>query len=108
MGKFNRALVFSAPLIIYALGLWGNRQALIGTIVYMIWIFMGLDEAEYKTKKPAGRDWLDEKQKNISNAINYHHDCCIATILFNYIKRHIDVGPIVGPISFISDLWKNG
>lgn len=51
MGKFNRALVFSAPLIIYALGLWGNRQALIGTIVYMVWIFMGLDEAEYRAKK---------------------------------------------------------
>ncbi|MCC9082529.1 hypothetical protein LOS20_15155 [Enterococcus faecium] len=51
MGKFNRALVFSAPLIIYALGLWGSRQALIGTIVYMVWIFMGLDEAEYTTKK---------------------------------------------------------
>lgn len=51
MGKFNRALVFSAPLIIYALGLWGSRQALIGTIVYMVWIFIGLDEAEYKTKK---------------------------------------------------------
>ncbi|HBL3598413.1 TPA: hypothetical protein ONV58_001055, partial [Enterococcus faecium] len=48
MGKFNRALVFSAPLIIYALGLWGSRQALIGTIVYMVWIFMGLDEAEYR------------------------------------------------------------
>ncbi|MBG8185958.1 hypothetical protein I5278_13140, partial [Enterococcus faecium] len=46
MGKFNRTLVFSAPLIIYALGLWGSRQALIGTIVYMVWIFMGLDEAE--------------------------------------------------------------
>ena len=52
MGKFNRALVFSAPLIVYALGLWGNRQALIGTIVYMAWIFIGLDEAEYKKKKP--------------------------------------------------------
>ncbi|MFS1403636.1 hypothetical protein ACLZ0F_10155 [Enterococcus faecium] len=51
MGKFNRTLVFSAPLIIYALGLWGSRQALIGTIVYMVWIFMGLDEAEYQTKK---------------------------------------------------------
>ena len=50
MGKFNRALVFSAPLIVYALGLWGSRQALIGTIVYMVWIFIGLDEAEYKTK----------------------------------------------------------
>lgn len=54
MGKFNRALVFSAPLIIYALELWGSRQALIGTIVYMVWIFMGLDEAEaeYRAKKP--------------------------------------------------------
>ncbi|HIF1519430.1 TPA: hypothetical protein ACXXUN_002132 [Enterococcus faecium] len=54
MGKFNRALVFSAPLIIYALGLWGSRQSLIGTIVYMVWIFMGLDEAEaeYRAKKP--------------------------------------------------------
>ncbi|WP_428207863.1 hypothetical protein [Enterococcus faecium] len=51
MGKFNRALVFSTPFIIYALGLWGSRQALIGTIVYMVWIFMGLDEAEYQTKK---------------------------------------------------------
>lgn len=57
MGKFNRALVFSAPLIIYALGLWGNRQALIGTIVYMVWIFMGLDEAEYRAKK-ASREGL--------------------------------------------------
>ncbi|EMF0036866.1 hypothetical protein ACH0F8_000807 [Enterococcus hirae] len=55
MGKFNRAFVFSAPLIIYALGLWGRRQALIGTIVYMLWIFIGLDEAEYKTKKPTER-----------------------------------------------------
>ncbi len=26
MGKFNRALVFSAPLIIYALGLWGSQE----------------------------------------------------------------------------------
>lgn len=54
MGKFNRTLVFSAPLIVYALGLWGSRQALIGTIVYMVWIFMGLDEAEaeYRAKKP--------------------------------------------------------
>lgn len=57
MGKFNRALVFSAPLIVYALGLWGNRQALIGTIVYMVWIFMGLDEAEYRAKK-ASREGL--------------------------------------------------
>ena len=55
MGKFNRAFVFSAPLIIDALGLWGRRQALIGTIVYMLWIFIGLDEAEYKTKKPTER-----------------------------------------------------
>ncbi len=51
MGKFNRALVFSAPLIKHALGLWGSRQALIGTIVYMVWIFMGLDEAGYRAKK---------------------------------------------------------
>ncbi|MEB5733443.1 hypothetical protein [Enterococcus hirae] len=51
MGKFNRSLVFSAPIMIYALGLWGSRQALIGTIVYMVWIFIGLDEAEYKHKK---------------------------------------------------------
>ncbi|MGJ0749339.1 hypothetical protein ACR76Y_03415 [Enterococcus durans] len=43
--------MFSAPLIVYALGLWGSRQALIGTIVYMLWIFMGLDEAEYRAKK---------------------------------------------------------
>lgn len=61
MGKFNRTLVFSAPLIIYALGLWGSRHALIGTIVYMVWIFMGLDEAEYRAKKPVGRDWLMKK-----------------------------------------------
>ncbi len=58
MGKFNRALVFSTPFIIYALGLWGSRQALIGTIVYMLWVFIGLDEAEYRSKKPVGRDWL--------------------------------------------------
>lgn len=51
MGKFNIVLVFSAPLIVYALGIWGSKQALIGTIVYMIWIFMGLDEAEYKKQK---------------------------------------------------------
>ncbi len=62
MGKFNRALVFSAPLIIYALGLWGSRQALIGTIVYMVWIFIGLDEAGYKTKKP-GREGLTNEKK---------------------------------------------
>lgn len=51
MGKFNRTIVFSAPLIIYALGLWGSKQALIGTIVYMIWIFMGLDEADFRNQK---------------------------------------------------------
>ncbi|EMF0589686.1 TPA: hypothetical protein QFP75_001233 [Enterococcus faecium] len=51
MGKFNRVLVFSAPLIIYALGILGSKQALIGTIVYMVWIFIGLDEAEYRNKK---------------------------------------------------------
>lgn len=63
MGKFNRALVFSAPLIIYALGLWGSRQALIGTIVYMVWIFMGLDEAEYTTKKRHDRRQANRVQK---------------------------------------------
>ncbi|MCZ1352942.1 hypothetical protein FVD64_07315 [Enterococcus faecium] len=54
MEKFNRAMVLRAPLIIYALELWGSRRALIGTIVYMVWIFMGLDEAEaeYRAKKP--------------------------------------------------------
>ncbi|MDQ8220256.1 hypothetical protein Q3C30_08260 [Enterococcus faecium] len=56
MDKLNTTIVFSAPIIIYLLSVWGSRQALIGTIVYMVWIFMGLDEAEYKTKKPAGRD----------------------------------------------------
>ncbi|PEH48033.1 hypothetical protein [Enterococcus faecium] len=60
MGKFNRALVFSAPLIIYALGLWGSKQALIGTIVYMVWIFMGLDEADYATKKSDSADQSNE------------------------------------------------
>ena len=64
MGKFNRALVFSAPLIIYALGLWGSRQALIGTIVYMVWIFMGLDEAEYKNKKASREGLTNEKKFN--------------------------------------------
>ncbi|MEJ4570580.1 hypothetical protein SJ946_12235 [Enterococcus faecium] len=64
MGKFNRALVFSAPLIIYALGLWGNRQALIGTIVYMVWIFMGLDEAEYRAKKASREGLTNEKKFN--------------------------------------------
>ena len=82
MGKFNRALVFSTPFIIYALGLWGSRQALIGTIVYMLWIFIGLDEAEYKTKKPVGRDWLKKsnvykKGLTINERIiffnNFHH-----------------------------------
>ncbi|WP_181047853.1 hypothetical protein [Enterococcus faecium] len=52
MDKLNTTIVFSAPIIIYLLSVWGSRQALIGTIVYMVWIFMGLDEAEYKTKKP--------------------------------------------------------
>lgn len=64
MGKFNRALVFSAPLIIYALGLWGSRQALIGTIVYMVWIFMGLDEAEYRAKKASREGLTNEKKFN--------------------------------------------
>ncbi|RBT35342.1 hypothetical protein EA73_00994 [Enterococcus faecium] len=64
MGKFNRALVFSAPLIVYALGLWGNRQALIGTIVYMVWIFMGLDEAEYRAKKASREGLTNEKKFN--------------------------------------------
>ncbi|EME7146005.1 hypothetical protein Q3F85_06030 [Enterococcus faecium] len=56
MDKLNTTIVFSAPIIIYLLSVWGSRQALIGTIVYMVWIFMGLDEAEYRAKKPVGRD----------------------------------------------------
>ncbi|MGM0156760.1 hypothetical protein IGI47_001050 [Enterococcus sp. AZ191] len=65
MGKFNRALVFSAPLIIYALGLWGSRQALIGTIVYMVWIFIGLDEAEYRNKKVTPPASIESQRKYI-------------------------------------------
>ena len=80
MGKFNRALVFSTPFIIYALGLWGSRQALIGTIVYMLWIFIGLDEAEYKTKKPAGRDWLMSKDDIVFLLIMF---CRIGSIIIN-------------------------
>ncbi|XIL15305.1 hypothetical protein N8C49_02855 [Enterococcus faecium] len=64
MGKFNRALVFSAPLIIYALGLWGSRQALIGTIVYMVWIFMGLDEADVQSEKASREGLTNEKKFN--------------------------------------------
>ncbi|MDQ2047228.1 hypothetical protein [Enterococcus faecium] len=52
MDKLNTTIVFSAPIIIYLLSVWGNIPALIGTIVYMLWVFIGLDEAEYKTKKP--------------------------------------------------------
>ena len=51
MDKLNTTIVFSAPIIIYLLSVWGNIPALIGTIVYMVWIFIGLDEAEYQTKK---------------------------------------------------------
>ncbi|EOS8041260.1 hypothetical protein DKK55_RS03920 [Enterococcus faecium] len=52
MDKLNTTIVFSAPIIIYLLSVWGSRQALIGVIVYLVWMFAGLDEAEYKTKKP--------------------------------------------------------
>ncbi|MGF7313359.1 hypothetical protein KD892_03065 [Enterococcus faecium] len=69
MGKFNRALVFSAPLIVYALGLWGSKQALIGTIVYMVWIFMGLDEAEYRAKKSDSAGKHRVTKQNISEEI---------------------------------------
>lgn len=51
MDKLNTTIVFSAPIIIYLLSVWGNIPALIGTIVYMVWIFIGLDEAEYRNKK---------------------------------------------------------
>lgn len=51
MGKFSRTLVFNAPLIVYALGFWESEQALIRTIVYMVWIFVGLDEAKHRAKK---------------------------------------------------------
>ncbi|NBA21269.1 hypothetical protein GVK83_10155 [Enterococcus hirae] len=73
MGKFNRALVFSAPLIIYALGIWGSKQALIGTIVYMVWIFIGLDEAEYKNKKDttAGKHYRVQKNKNHKEILSH-------------------------------------
>lgn len=77
MGKFNRAFVFSAPLIIYALGLWGSRQALIGTIVYMVWIFMGLDEAEYRAKKPTEGADQDEYWRL------YFNCCSFANIGYN-------------------------
>lgn len=56
MDKLNTTIVFSAPIIIYLLSVWGSKQALIGVIVYLVWVFAGLDEAEYKTKKPVGRD----------------------------------------------------
>ncbi|WPG25583.1 hypothetical protein SFA90_08950 [Enterococcus faecium] len=72
MGKFNRALVFSAPLIVYALGLWGSRQALIGTIVYMVWIFMGLDEAEYRAKKDTNAGKHDRVKEINYLSIFYH------------------------------------
>ena len=52
MDKLNTTIVFSAPIIIYLLSVWGSKQALIGVIVYLVWMFAGLDEAEYKTKKP--------------------------------------------------------
>lgn len=73
MEKFNRALVFSAPLIIYALGILGNKQALIGTIVYMVWIFIGLDEAEYKNKKDttAGKHYRVQKNKNHKEILSH-------------------------------------
>ncbi|MDW7923324.1 hypothetical protein [Enterococcus faecium] len=51
MDKLNTTIVFSAPIIIYLLSVWGSKQALIGVIVYLVWMFAGLDEAEYQTKK---------------------------------------------------------
>lgn len=72
MGKFNRALVFSTPFIIYALGLWGSRQALIGTIVYMLWIFIGLDEAEYRAKKDTNAGKHD-RVKEINYLFIFYH-----------------------------------
>ena len=51
MDKLNTTIVFSAPIIIYLLSVWGSEQALIGVIVYLVWMFTGLDEAEYQTKK---------------------------------------------------------
>lgn len=56
MDKLNTTIVFSAPIIIYLLSVWGSKQALIGVIVYLVWMFAGLDEAEYKTKKPTRED----------------------------------------------------
>ncbi|HFD0676596.1 TPA: hypothetical protein QFG26_000747 [Enterococcus faecium] len=52
MDKLNTTIVFSAPIIIYLLSVWGSKQALIGVIVYLVWMFVGLDEAEYRAKKP--------------------------------------------------------
>ena len=102
MGKFNRALVFSAPLIIYALGLWGSRQALIGTIVYMVWIFMELDEAEYKTKKSqsGGTDQMNLELYGIvgtgvtfTNYVDALHYASLHSIdcsqVFNILPGHI-------------------
>lgn len=51
MDKLNTTIVFSAPIIIYLLSVWGSKQALIGVIVYLVWMFAGLDEAEYRAKK---------------------------------------------------------
>lgn len=51
MNRLNTMLVFIAPFLVYLLGLWGSKQALIGIIVYLVWIFVGLDEADYNMKK---------------------------------------------------------
>lgn len=67
MDKLNTTIVFSAPIIIYLLSVWGSKQALIGVIVYLVWMFAGLDEAEYQTKK----DTNAGKQNRVLKNINY-------------------------------------
>lgn len=69
MDKLNTTIVFSAPIIIYLLSVWGNIPALIGTIVYMVWIFIGLDEAEYRAKKSDSADKHRVTKQNISEEI---------------------------------------
>ena len=68
---------------------------MIGTIVYMVWIFMGLDEAEaeYRAKKPT--EGLTRKRDKLE---------CIL-LLLSLILLLISIGKFVFLISTILWIW---
>ncbi|WP_062805022.1 hypothetical protein [Enterococcus pernyi] len=66
MNRLNKILVLITPFTVYLLSLQGRKQASIG-IVYLAWMFLALNEADYSTNKR--HDHLNEASS--TSNINY-------------------------------------